>query len=100
MDSSSSLTTTTTPTRTTPYEKSAEFARLYYFFEKLTQPRSRESIQDQESTSSRETTADGPVPEDIAPLLKNLSAILTKDEPEDEDALRTGEAQVSIPEYQ
>lgn len=100
MDSSSSPTTssTTTPTRTTPYEKSAEFARLYYFFEKLTQPRLRERIQDQESTLSRETTADGHVPEDIAPLLKNLSAILTKDEPEDGDALGTGEAQVSIPE--
>jgi hypothetical protein len=102
MDSSSSFTTsattTTTPTRTAPYEKSAEFARLYYFFEKLTQPRSRERIQDQESTPSCGTTADGPVPEDIAPLLKNLSAILTKGEPEDGDALGTGEAQVSIPE--
>ena len=95
MDSSplptSSATTATTPTRTTQYEKSAEFARLYYFFEKLTQPR-------QESTLSCETTADGPIPEDIAPLLKNLSAILTKDEPEDGEALGTGEAQVSIPE--
>ena len=100
MDSSSSLTisSTTTPARTMPYEKSAEFARLYYFFEKLTQPRSRERIQDRESTLSRETTADGPVPEDIAPLLKNLSAILTKDEPEDGDALGIGETQVSIPE--
>ena len=98
MDSSSLTTSTTTPTRTTPYEKSAEFARLYYFFEKLTQPRSRERIQDQESTLSRETTGDGPVPEDIAPLLKNLSAILTKDEPEDGDVLGTCEAQVSIPE--
>ncbi|KAF8489896.1 hypothetical protein F5888DRAFT_1900700 [Russula emetica] len=97
--SSSSLTTfATTPTRTTSYEKSAEFARLYYFFEKLTQPRSRERIQEQESTLSRETTADGSVPEDIAPLLKNLSAILTKDEPEDGDTLGTGEAQVSIPD--
>jgi hypothetical protein len=96
MDSSSlttsATTTTITPARTTQYEKSAEFARLYYFFEKLTQPR-------QESTLSCETTADGPIPEDIAPLLKNLSAILTKDhEPEDGDALGTGEAQVSIPE--
>jgi hypothetical protein len=99
MNSSSSLTTFgTTPTRTTSYEKSAEFARLYYFFEKLTQPRSRERIQEQESTLSRETIADGSVPEDIAPLLKNLSAILTKDEPEDGDALGTGEAQVSIPD--
>jgi hypothetical protein len=99
MDSSSSLTiSTTTPPRTTSYEKSAEFARLYYFFEKLTQPRSRERIQDQESTLSRGTTTDGPVPEDIAPLLKNLSAILTKGEPEDGDALATGETQVSIPE--
>jgi hypothetical protein len=101
MDSSSFTTTSaaTTPIRTTPpYEKSAEFARLYYFFEKLTQPRSRERIQDHESMLSRETTVDGPVPEDIAPLLRNLSAILTKDEPEDGDALGTGEAQVSIPE--
>ena len=98
MDSSSPFTSTTTPTRTMAYEKSAEFARLYYFFEKLTQPRSRERIQDQESTLSRETTGDGPVPEDIAPLLKNLSAILTKDEPEDGDAFGTCEAQVSIPE--
>lgn len=101
MDSSSSSTASvaTTPICTTaPYEKSAEFARLYYFFEKLTQPRSRERIQDQESMLSREMTVDGPVPEDIAPLLKNLSAILTKDEPEDGDALGTGEAQVSIPE--
>lgn len=89
---------TPTPTRTRAYEKSAEFARLYYFFEKLTQPRSREGIQDQESTSSsREPTGDGPFPEDIAPLLKNLSAILTK-EPEDRDAPEADEAQVSIPE--
>jgi hypothetical protein len=99
MDSSPTATAITTTTRIRPYEKSAEFARLYYFFEKLTQPRSRERIQDQESTSSRETTtADGPFPEDIAPLLKNLSAILTKDEPEDGDAFGTDEAQVSIPE--
>ena len=100
MKSPSSLTIsrTTTPTRPTPYEKSAEFARLYYFFEKLTQPRSRERIHDKESTMSRETTADGHVPEDIAPLLKNLSAILSKDEPEDGDALGMGETQVSIPE--
>ena len=91
---SSSPTAAATPTRTGPYEKSAEFARLYYFFEKLTQPR----IQDQESTLSRETITDGPVPEDIALLLKNLSAILTKDEPGNGDALGIGEAQVSIPE--
>lgn len=98
MDTSPAAITTTT-TRTRPYERSAEFARLYYFFEKLTQPRSRERIQDQESTTSRETTtADGPFPEDIAPLLKNLSAILTKDELEDDDALGTDETLVSIPE--
>jgi hypothetical protein len=96
MDSSPSA--TATPARIRPYEKSAEFARLYYFFEKLTQPRSREGIQGQASTSSREPTADGPFPEDIAPLLRNLSAILTKNEPEDEDALGSDEAQVSIPE--
>jgi hypothetical protein len=90
---------TTTTTRARPYERSAEFARLYYFFEKLTQPRSRERNQDQESTTSLETTtADGLFPEDIAPLLKNLSAILTKDEPEDDDALGIDETLVSIPE--
>lgn len=96
MDSSPSA--TTTPTRTRAYEKSAEFARLYYFFEKLTQPQLREGIQDQKPTSCEATAADGPFPEDIAPLLKNLSAILTKDEPEDGDAPETDEAQVSIPE--
>lgn len=99
MDSSPATPTT----NHNPYEKSAEFARLYYFFEKLTQPRSRGGIpnQDQESTS-RKTTADGlgTVPEDIAPLLKNLSAILTKDDPADGDVLEAGDhdAQVSIPE--
>ncbi|KAH9987146.1 hypothetical protein BJV74DRAFT_796597 [Russula compacta] len=88
MDSSPATPTT----NDNPYEKSAEFARLYYFFEKLTQPRSRGGIpnQDQESMS-RKTTADGlgTVPEDIAPLLKNLSAILTKDDPADGDHLET-----------
>ena len=100
MDSPSLTILPTTLTRTTQCEKSAEFARLYYFFEKLTQPRSRERIQDQESTlsSEMEMTSDGHVPEDIASLLKTLSAILTKDEPEDGDALGTGEAQVSISE--
>ncbi|KAI9510032.1 hypothetical protein F5148DRAFT_965606, partial [Russula earlei] len=77
--------------------KSAEFARLYYFFEKLTQPRSRGTIQNPES-APRETMADGPVPDDFGPLLKNLSAILTKDEPVDGDALEASEAEVSIPE--
>jgi hypothetical protein len=97
MDSSSAI-PITTPTRTGPYEKSAEFARLYYFFEKLTQPRMRERTQDQESSLSRDTTADAAVPEDIAPLLKNLSAILSKDELQDGDALGAGGTQVSIPE--
>jgi len=85
MDSSPSAGITT---RVKLYKQSAEFARLYYFFEKLTQPRSRGTIQDQESASigTTTTTTDGPVPEDIAPLLKNLSAILTKDEPVDADA--------------
>jgi hypothetical protein len=95
MDSSPS---TDIATRTKLYEQSAEFARLYYFFEKLTQPRSRGTIQDQESASIETTTADGPVPEDIAPLLKNLSAILTKDGPVDADAPVASEAQVSVPE--
>ncbi len=98
MDSFSPTVPITTPTRTGPHEKSAEFARLYYFFEKLTQPRTRERIQDQESSLSHDTTADAPVPEDIAPLLKNLSAILAKDELQDGDALEAGGAQVSIPE--
>ncbi|KAI0285254.1 hypothetical protein BC826DRAFT_973033 [Russula brevipes] len=84
-------------TRTKPYENSTEFARLYYFFDKLTQPRSRGRTQDQESMSL-ETATDGPVPEDIAPLLKNLSAILTKDEPVDGYVSGASEAQVSIPE--
>ncbi|KAH9962680.1 hypothetical protein BC827DRAFT_1266925 [Russula dissimulans] len=96
MDTSPSADITT---RAKLYEQSAEFARLYYFFEKLTQPRSRGTIQDQESASIGTTsTTDGPVPEDIAPLLKNLSAILTKDEPVDADAPGASEAQVSIPE--
>jgi hypothetical protein len=69
--------------------KSAEFARLYYFFEKLTKPRSH---------ASDESDSDEIVPEDIAPLLKSLSAILTKDEPIDGDASELGEAQVSVPE--
>jgi hypothetical protein len=101
MDSSSPTTVTTTKI-TAPYtEKSAEFARLYYFFEKLTQPRSYGGSPNQERTSREAATAaatDGTVPEDIAPLLKNLSAILTKDEPMCGDALEASEAQVSIPE--
>jgi hypothetical protein len=67
---------------------SAEFARLYYFFEKLTQPRNHDhhhhrstSRKDSESATAASAAADGSVPEDIAPLLKNLSVILTKDEP-------------------
>ena len=119
MDSSPSNSLTTP--RPTPYEKSAEFARLYYFFEKLTQPRSRgtsrnnkhhhhRSMSHEESETTTTSVADAPIPEDIAPLLKNLSAILTKDEPfdhgdGDEDGdmvdaelLGAGEAQVCIPE--
>lgn len=72
--------------------KSAEFARLYYFFEKLTKPRSHGRCASDESESHEV------VPEDIAPLLKKLSAILTKDVPIDGDASELGEAQVSIPE--
>ena len=119
MDSlpSKSNTTTTTP-RPTPYEKSAEFARLYYFFEKLTQPRSRATSRSHHHRSlshwheePETTAADAPIPEDIAPLLKNLSAILTKDEPLDhgdggdgdgdggaELLEATSETQVCIPE--
>lgn len=73
-------------------DKSAEFARLYYFFEKLTKPRSHGRCPSDESESHEI------VPEDIAPLLKNLSAILTKDGPIDEDASDLGKAQVSVPE--
>jgi len=91
MDTSltNSTTTTTTTPRPTPYEKSAEFARLYYFFEKLTQPRSRRTSRNHHhhrSMSHEESetaAADAPIPEDFVPLLKNLSAILTKDEPFD-----------------
>ena len=90
MDSSPSNSTTTTP-RPASYEKSAEFARLYYFFEKLTQPRSHGTSRNHhhhrsmshEEESGETAAADAPIPEDIAPLLKNLSAILTKDEPFD-----------------
>jgi hypothetical protein len=100
-------------TRPKPYEKSAEFARLYYFFEKLTQPRSDHRHPHQGSTSkatAAAAAADAPVPEDIAPLLRNLSAILTKDdEPLDGDKEGDGDGdgsllgaseaeQVSIPE--
>jgi len=91
MDPSPSSSTTITTPRPTPYEKSAEFARLYYFFEKLTQPRSRVTSRNHhhhrsmshEEEAEETAAADAPIPEDIAPLLKNLSAILTKDEPFD-----------------
>ncbi len=73
-------------------DKSAEFARLYYFFEKLTKPRSHGGCPS-DGSESHEI-----IPEDIAPLLKNLSAILTKDGPIDGDASELGEAQVSVPE--
>jgi hypothetical protein len=73
-------------------DKSAEFARLYYFFDKLTRPRSHGRCASDESESHEI------VPEDIAPLLKKLSAILTKDVPIDGDASELGEAQVSVPE--
>ena len=117
MDSLSSNTTTTTTITTprpTPYEKSAEFARLYYFFEKLTQPRSCATSRNNHHRSMSHwheepetTAADAPIPEDIAPLLKNLSAILTKDEPLDHgdgdgdgcaELLEASETQVCIPE--
>jgi hypothetical protein len=112
----SSPATSIITTRAKAYEKSAEFARLYYFFEKLTQPRNHQNQNhDHQGSTSREDSetskaaADGPVPEDIAPLLKNLSAILTKDESldgdkeEDEDGgaprLGADEAQqISIPD--
>ncbi|KAI9451921.1 hypothetical protein BJY52DRAFT_961563 [Lactarius psammicola] len=90
MDSSPSAAASTA--RAKYHDKSAEFARLYYFFEKLTKPRSQGRCSSDES-ESQET-----VPEDIAPLLKNLSAILTKDGPTDGDASELGEAQVSVPE--
>ena len=74
------------------YDKSTEFAKLYYFFEKLTKRRSHGRRPSDESESPEI------VPEDIAPLLKNLSAILTKDGPIDGDVSELGEAQVSVPE--
>jgi hypothetical protein len=115
MDSLPSNSNTTTTPRPTPYEKSAEFARLYYFFEKLTQPRSRATSRNHHHRSlshwheePETTAADAPIPEDIAPLLKNLSAILTKDEPLDHgdggdgdggaELLEASETQVCIPE--
>ncbi|KAI9440768.1 hypothetical protein H4582DRAFT_2056058 [Lactarius indigo] len=73
-------------------DKSAEFARLYYFFERLTKPRSHGKYPSDESESYEV------VPEDIAPLLKNLSAILTKDGPIDEGAADLDKVQVSVPE--
>ncbi|KAI0272740.1 hypothetical protein BC834DRAFT_858181 [Gloeopeniophorella convolvens] len=75
-----------------PYEKSAEFARLYHFFEKLTQPRSQARASGPEAAAR-----DASVPEDIAPLLKNLSAILKKDSYEDQEAF-DNTPEVNIPD--
>jgi hypothetical protein len=87
MDASSSGTS-----RAKDNVQSAEFARLYYFFDKLTRPRSHGRCASDDSESHEI------VPEDIAPLLKKLSAILTKDVPIDGDASELGEAQVTVPE--
>jgi hypothetical protein len=101
----SSPSTSIITTRAKAYEKSAEFARLYYFFEKLTQPRNHQNQHQhhdhQESTSREDSeaskaAADGSVPEDIAPLLKNLSAILTKDESLDGDKEEDGDGGASL----
>ena len=95
---------TTTATRPKPREMSAEFARLYYFFEKLTQPRNQNhhhqgstSRRDSESATAAAEAADGFVPEDIVPLLKNLSAILTKDEPLDGEGEDDGDGDGDAP---
>ena len=90
MDASPTATASTAQAKY--HDKLAEFARLYYFFEKLTKPRSHGR------SPSDEPESHEIVPEDIAPLLKNLSAILTKDGPMDGDASELGEAQVSVPE--
>ncbi|KAH9971734.1 hypothetical protein BGW80DRAFT_1561466 [Lactifluus volemus] len=58
------------------------------------EPETRASV----SEAATAAAMDGTVPEDIAPLLKNLSAILTKDEPMCGDAFEANEVQVSIPE--
>ncbi|KAA1468900.1 hypothetical protein DENSPDRAFT_547787 [Dentipellis sp. KUC8613] len=57
----------------TDNEKTAEFARLFYFFEKLAQPRTRPAAT---STSSG---AEAWVPKDMEPLLKKLTKVLVKD---------------------
>ncbi|KAI0311865.1 hypothetical protein OF83DRAFT_1087406 [Amylostereum chailletii] len=54
-------------------EKTAEFRRLFYFFDKLSQPRPRPGG----------AAEDAYIPNDLAPLLKRLSSILKKDAPED-----------------
>ena len=90
MDASSSAHASTAQVKDN--HKSAEFAKLYYFFEKLTKPRSHGKCASDESESHEI------VPEDIAPLLKKLSAILTKDGPIDGDVPELGEAQVCVPE--
>jgi len=105
MDSSLATSVTTTATRPKPHEMSAEFARLYYFFEKLTQPRNHHhhryqgstSRKDSESATAAAAAADGFVPEDIVPLLKNLSVILTKDEPLDGDGEDDGDGDGDAP---
>lgn len=85
-------TATASTAQTKYHDKLTEFARLYYFFEKLTKPRSHGTSPSDES-ESHET-----LPEDIAPLIKKLSAILTKDGPIDGDTSELCEAQVSVPE--
>ena len=90
MDTSPSPATSTVQAKYN--DKSAEFARLYYFFEKLTKPQSHGKCPGNESESHEI------VPEDIASLLKKLSAILTKEVPIDGDASELDEAQVSVPE--
>ena len=87
-----SLSTAASTAQGTHNNKSAEFARLYYFFERLTKPRSHGRCPNNKSDSHEA------VPEDIAPLLKKLSAILTKDVSIDGDASELGEAEVTVPE--
>ncbi|TFY79013.1 hypothetical protein EWM64_g4998 [Hericium alpestre] len=61
-------------------EKTAEFARLFYFFEKLSQPRPRLEV-----PSSSDATTESWVPKDMEPLLKNLRSVLAKDAPVEDE---------------
>ncbi|KAI0048736.1 hypothetical protein FA95DRAFT_1006909 [Auriscalpium vulgare] len=87
MDSTSSSAATTRPSTPRPTQtkedKTAEFARLFYFFDKLTQPRTSDATAPVPQVASN-TSADTEewFPKDIAPLLEKLSSILAKDVPQ------------------